>query len=135
MTVETEPHFAVAEGGEYVLVSVMVYYWHRKMLRVKIPQGFRTDFASVPRIVQPLIPVNGRHRLPAVLHDYLYSQAGKVSNDRGGFVTYSRKDADKVFAEAMKKENVTAWKRWSMYRAVRLFGGRHLKASGIDWKS
>ena len=135
MTIETEPEFKVGGKGEFVLSSPMVYHWRKKRVRVNIPEGFETNFASVPPVLRPIISVNGRHRLPAVLHDYLYDQAGEFKNARGEWITYTRKDADKVFAEAMKKAKVSRWKRWTMYRGVRLFGGWHLKKSGIEWKN
>lgn len=37
--------------------------------------------------------------------------------------SYTRREADEVFRQAMKKERVAGWRRWLAYRAVRWFGG------------
>lgn len=138
-----EPHVRVIRKndpsyrrGVFELTTPMRYLWGRKSCVVEIPAGTRTDFASIPRLARPLIPVNGAHRLAAVLHDYLYSCAGKVSiyatvGGEDGDITpteinimrdYTRKEADQEFKLAMRLEGVGAVKAAAMYRAVRLGG-------------
>ena len=39
-----------------------------------VPTGFRTDFASIPRLVVWLIPRYGLYTRSAILHDYLASR-------------------------------------------------------------
>jgi hypothetical protein len=46
-----------------------------------------------------------------VVHDYLYS------------VQFDRKEADAIFLDLMGRCGTPAWQRYSMYGAVRLFGG------------
>ena len=79
---------------------------------IEVPQGFETDFASVPRFFWRIVPPWGRYSPAAVVHDYLYS-TGKVS----------REDADRAFLTLMQRLGVPAWKRSIMYWAVRWFGG------------
>lgn len=79
---------------------------------IEAPQGFETDFASVPRIFWRVLPPWGRYSPAAVIHDYLY-HTHKVS----------RADADRAFLTLMQRLGVPAWKRTVMYWAVRLFGG------------
>ena len=79
---------------------------------IQVPKGFRTDFASVPRIFWTIVPPDGRWTGAAVVHDWLYTVK-----------TRSRKACDDVFLEAMTVLGVTWWKRHAMYRAVRIFGG------------
>lgn len=86
---------------------------------ITVPAGFVTDLASVPRILWPIFPPNGKYAKAAIVHDYLYSQ-GSVS----------RLYADKVFAEAMKVLRVPSWKIKLMYYAVRLGGRRHYNDQG-----
>jgi hypothetical protein len=76
---------------------------------VIVPEGFVTDFASIPRLpgIRFLFPVNDRHRLAAVVHDYLVRR-----ND------FNRHTADKVFLEAMKVLKVPRTRRRVMYYAV-----------------
>lgn len=79
---------------------------------VTVPEGYSTDFASVPRLpLTYLFAGNTAHR-SALLHDWLYSQ-GRMP----------RELCDLVFLEAMKAEGVSWWRRSLMYRAVRLAGG------------
>jgi hypothetical protein len=79
---------------------------------IEVPQGFETDFASVPRFFWRIVPPWGRYSPAAVVHDYLY-QSG----------TLERYEADRVFLTLMQRLGVSAWKRNVMYEAVRLFGG------------
>lgn len=78
---------------------------------ISVPHGFVTDFASVPRFFWRIVPPWGRYSPAAVVHDYLYA-SGRVS----------RAEADLAFLGLMKRLGVPLWKRWTMYRAVRLFG-------------
>ena len=79
---------------------------------ITAPRGFVTDFASIPRPFWFLLPPTGDYGKAAVVHDWLYF-AG----------TYSRRDADLVFLEAMKALGVNWLVRGVMYEAVRWFAG------------
>jgi len=81
---------------------------------IEAPAGFRTDLASIPRLVRSLIPQNGRHRKAAVIHDFLYRYAGVNG--------WSRKDADAVFKEGMAVDGVPGYRRAIMWSAVRSWG-------------
>lgn len=99
-----------AEGDRWELTAPFVY--DDKWIRVEVPTGFLTDFASVPRLpVAYLLTGNTAHRA-AVIHDYLYATG-----------LTPRAEADKVFRRAMKAAGVPGWRRWMMYWAVRLGGG------------
>lgn len=78
---------------------------------IHVPEGFVTNFASVPRIFWPLIGPIDEHGKAAVIHDYCYSQGA-----------YSKRRSDDIFLEAMEVLNVSKWKRFCIYWAVRLFG-------------
>jgi len=77
---------------------------------ITVPDGFVTDFASIPRIARFLITGHGHDRWAAVVHDYLYS------------VRYDRKMADAIFYEALLISEVNKIKARAMYRAVRTGG-------------
>lgn len=81
--------------------------------RISVPEGFETDFASVPRIFWTILPPDGEYTQAAVLHDYLYNTK-----------KFSRKYSDDIFLMAMEALGVALWKRNIMYRAVRMFGWR-----------
>ena len=83
-----------------------------------VPKDFISDFASIPKPFIGLIPKDGKWTIPSILHDYIYSLRGKLPNK-----TYSRKEADDIFDEAMQVMGVAWWTRKTMYAAVRLFGG------------
>lgn len=76
---------------------------------VKVPSGFVTDFASVPRLpIVYFLTGNTAHKA-AVIHDYLYRT--HICN---------RRQADRIFKEAMKLTGVPGWRRFLMYSALRL---------------
>lgn len=58
---------------------------------VKIPAGYCSDGASVPRPFRWIIEPWGIYARAAIVHDYLYSTQSR-----------SRKEADKIFREAIK---------------------------------
>jgi hypothetical protein len=76
-----------------------------------VPTGSQTDFASVPKIFQWLLPRSGRYTKPAVLHDFLCR--------RGDQVGCPVNDADGIFRRSMAEMQVPFLKRWVMWAAVR----------------
>ena len=82
-------------------------------VKVEVPLGFVTDFASIPSAFHFIVQPFGRHAPAAVLHDYLYAVGQKKS----------RRLADRLFLNAMREAGVPALRRSIMYRMVRLFGG------------
>lgn len=108
--------------GEWKLESSLVYETNSGFL-ISVNSGFITDLASIPRPLRILFIVNGDHREAAVLHDWLYANKGKITNDRTGKkTTLNRLNADKLFLEAMSKTGVSFFRRWAMYLGVRLGG-------------
>lgn len=73
-----------------------------------VSKGFPTDFASVPPVFRSFIPRVGVYGKAAVIHDYLCEK-----------VPIPRKEADKIFLEAMEVLEVPRFTRKIMYRAVR----------------
>lgn len=99
-------HVRYAGDGMWVLIDEFIYGSELMNESVMVPVGFRTNFASVPYKTDPR---------PAVVHDYLYSKKD-----------VSRKLADRVFLEAMNlTKDVSKWRRYIRYLAVRMFGGFH----------
>lgn len=88
---------------------------------VYVPEGYLTDGASVPRIFWNLVPPWGIYGQAAIVHDYLYEFLS-ITVD-GAPVSITRRQADKIFLEAMKVLGVPAYLRYTMYSAVFLFGG------------
>lgn len=108
-----------------------------------VPKGFVTDFASVPEILQGLIPPTGRYGKAAVIHDYLYRTAGQNirlfnSEEIQTYTQYvddspefkykidfrpiSQQEADKIFRIAMNILGVKPWREFLLYNGVKYFG-------------
>ena len=85
------------------------------LLEIWAPEGFTTDFSSVPRLPLMYLLAGDSAHAPSVIHDYLYRMW--PYRDAG-----SRKLADAVFLEAMKVVGESAWRRWLMWGAVRIGG-------------
>lgn len=79
---------------------------------ILVPVGYRTDLASVPRLPFVYLVVGGRGNKAAVIHDYLYTSR----------IT-SRKQADYVFAEALRTTGYGRLVVGLMWSGVRLGGG------------
>jgi hypothetical protein len=82
-----------------------------------IPEGLETDLASIPQVLQNLIPLVGNHLQAAIVHDMCYRNK----------VGVSKIAADDLFMDAMRELGVPWWKRTVMYRAVEWFGGSSFK--------
>lgn len=62
----------------------VVYDYHCEVYgeRIMIPQGFRTDFASVPRVFWPIMSPTGVLLIPGLLHDFYYRHHFLIAPDR-----------------------------------------------------
>ena len=88
---------------------------------VTVPEGYITDFASIPRIVWNILdPEDPIILYPSVVHDYLYSNGGKIPEG-----TFSRLQADKLIREGMDLSGSSKWKRFVVFNSVRAFGTKH----------
>ena len=86
--------------------------------QIRVPAGFVTDFASVPRPVWWLFPPWAQYGNAAVVHDWLYWTQ-----------PFQREVADQAIAEGMHDMGVGRVAGWLIYRALRLFGGFGWKAN------
>lgn len=107
----------LADGVTAKLTADFVFFCD-PFIDVKVPAGFKTDFASIPRILWRVLPPWDKHKRAAVIHDFLY-QTGATS----------RWMADSLFYEAMKTLNVPVWKRVVMWLGVRVGGARHYRGN------
>ena len=81
---------------------------------IKVPLGFMTDFASVPRVPIAYMLFGDRAHRESVIHDYLYR------TDSVPQATYSQ--ANDVFLEAMRVRGKGYFVRYAMYWGVVLGG-------------
>jgi hypothetical protein len=106
------PLRVLAVGDDTFVLTTDFYYASAHLDRViKVPEGFQTDFASVPRLPLAYLLFGGVARRAAVVHDFLYRNSG-----------ISRSDADAIFREAMEASGIDWFRRSSMWAGVRLFG-------------
>lgn len=75
-----------------------------------VPQGFETDFASVPRLPFAYLVAGNTSHEAAVIHDWMYMDG------------FPRAYADSVFLAALKAEGINWWRRNLMWLAVRIAG-------------
>lgn len=106
-----------AESGntQYVLMNGFEYYVGSKEtgIRITVPKGFVTDFASIPRVFQSIFQKDDTRWAKAViLHDYLYETR-----------IFSRAIADLILFEAMKIKT-PLWICILFYVAVRIGGNK-----------
>lgn len=89
---------------------------------ITIPKGFKTDFASVPGVLQGIFRAIGDHNLADVLHDWLYENH-----------LMSRADADREFLIYMRVLR-PHWKSWLdnhlRWLAVRIGGRKAYRNNG-----
>lgn len=77
-----------------------------------IPAGFESDLATVPRPLWHIFPPFGKYARAAVIHDYCYFKLRE---------RMTRKEADQLFLDVMKRDGVGRVTRYCMYSAVRCF--------------
>ena len=78
---------------------------------IEVPEGFETDFASIPKIFIPFLEWKDKFNKASVVHDYLYHT--KIT---------TRKQADKIFLELMLVLGINKYKAYIFYYMVRVFG-------------
>ena len=102
----------VEEAGPFaVRLTKSLKYRLGDTLQVRVPAGFVSDYATIPRFLWSAFPPHGYVKKAAVIHDYLYTRED-----------VPRVIADAVFLAAMRDCGVSAWSRALMYGAVRCFG-------------
>ena len=79
---------------------------------VRVPIGFVTDFASIPRVFWSLLRPDGTYSYAAVIHDYLYWEQ-----------YLSRETSDSIFRFCMEDFRIDANVVQAVYAGVRVGGG------------
>ena len=99
------------KSGTWVLDSPLIYHSEIIGGKITVPEGFSTDFASVPRVPVVYVLYANRGRKPAVVHDYLY-RIGKAT----------RAICDAVFREALIADGESLPVAWAMWAGVMVCG-------------
>jgi hypothetical protein len=109
-------------------------------LKILIPAGFTYDGASVPRFLWAVIDPLDLSEAAALVHDYLYHNAGLLvpvyvlvndKPERCGEMVFCKRFTDICFQNIMVKWHVKKWREKAAYNAVDLFAGfawrKHLR--------
>jgi hypothetical protein len=90
---------------------------------ISVPNGFVTDFASVPAALRPFFPKLGKYLQAAIVHDYLYWNQ-----------SCSKGQADRIFYYAMKESRVGTLDKLAFFQAVDKVGKKAWKDNEQDKK-
>jgi hypothetical protein len=99
------------DDGQWELLADLVYQSDVAAMTFRVPAGFITNFASVPRIPIVYELAGDTASNAATVHDYLYSTH-----------IVPRSVADAVLREASDVTAVPDWRRQLMWAGVRVFG-------------
>jgi len=101
------------DDKNFKLTSGLIYNSKLLNMTLKVPSGFITDFASVPRVPIAYTLFGNKAHHESVIHDYLYRTTPHLC---------TRRQADNVFKEAMTSRKKGFFVKGSMWLGVRLGG-------------
>lgn len=84
--------------------------------KVIVPQGYLTDGASIPKGLWWIAAPQGKHGAAAAVHDWLCEYLRIYDN--GVYRSITRKEADKIFKEALINSGLSWWLAHVMYWGV-----------------
>ena len=99
-------------------------------VEIIIPEGFYTDFASVPRLPFAYLLYGGIGNRAGVVHDALYSPWTKIivrDMDANKTFEVTREWADDVLSAALKACGIGPFARGMMWAGVHSFGWQFYK--------
>lgn len=102
------------QSGIWELITPLTFYSDLLGKAIVAPQGFRTDFCSVPRVPIAFDMLGNRARKSGTIHDYLYTT----------HIT-TREMADEILREMLVLNGVDEDEAQMFYVAVRVGGGSH----------
>ena len=121
----TKLDISVITDGLYRLERPLVYESDVLKATVRVPEGFYTDLASVPRVPLVYTLFGNRAHYESIIHDYLYRI------DAEPHATYSQ--ANEAFLEAMIERGKGWWISRPMYWAVCGFGNGSYHKRKVGW--
>jgi hypothetical protein len=95
-----------------------------------IPEGFVTDFCSVPRVPFAYTLFGGKYNKTGTLHDALYSDWTHIRLIHSTYRTelpITRQLADQILYQSLIDEGSSKFTASSMYQGVNLFGYKYYK--------
>jgi len=131
------PELYLDDDGLFALAEEYVLYLTSddgKTRFIRIPKGYKTNFASIPGIMRAFIsPIDKDIAKAALGHDFLTAEFGEVEGypraimviDQDGSVVYDPVDWKQAIAtmrKIMTEDNAPKWKSRAVYIMVRLYG-------------
>lgn len=108
----------IQESDDFKLLKPIDYLSNSADILVRVPAGFRTDLASIPRLLRPFFNRNGKSKKAAVIHDYLYDDEEVDAINRG----LNQEQCDGLFYEALLECGVGKVAAYMYWLGVRLGG-------------
>lgn len=104
----------------WVVLGNMFYYVGQRDEKnwIQIPKGYRITGAKVPRFMRSWLKPCEQGGQAAILHNYL-RETGKGKFD-GIRRKVTKKEADRIFLEAMRVVGIPLFKRWALYAGAAL---------------
>jgi hypothetical protein len=97
--------------GTWQLLAPLVYQSDLAQRTITVPEGFITDYASVPRIPITYLLAGDTAHPAAVVHDWLYTTH-----------QFDRATSDSILKEAALTEGVPSWRANIIYAGVYVGG-------------
>lgn len=113
-TTSDRPLLSYIVGQGWVLCRQ--WHCHVNGCTITVPEGFRHDLASVPRMFWPLLGPMDLSVEAALVHDMIYQHHAV-----GGRL-FKRREADRLLRLIARRERVPVWRCWAAWLAVRGFG-------------
>jgi hypothetical protein len=114
------PDPLLTDNIDGVKVLTADFRFTNKNFTITVPMGYKTDFASIPKILWSILPPHGKYERAAVIHDYLCTEYGIINGEKS-FTAFESAD---VFGFLMNILGVWKIRRFAMVWAVKLFGPR-----------
>jgi hypothetical protein len=126
MTIRSEPPYPIisydAATDRWTVVQPFTVYEDEANFFVAVPDGYRTDLATIPRIAWTTFAAPYQLSVEApIVHDLIYDYGGNLPANLSNR-TFTRKEADHLFYVIMADRGVVQWRRTIAYLAVRWFG-------------
>lgn len=88
---------------------------------IRVPAGFHSDGASVPRLLWAIMPAWGdKGTRAAILHDWMLDQAKALTTNKSAY-RKARALADRQFYDALLALGVARWRALVCYLGVRAY--------------
>ena len=94
--IEDEPRIYWSKKQKAWLTATDVQWFDKhSAVTILVPAGFRTDLASVPKVLHPIVSPAGCWNKASIVHDFLYYMRGRLPGGK----KLTRKECDRIFLD------------------------------------